>query len=97
MNPDEMKELKELIEFLEEHKIGEFALERGELKVHLKFQAEGAPAGMLDAETMIRLLGASHAAAPLAVQPVATVLPPLQTPVDLAVDAAAAAAELEEA
>ncbi len=61
MNPEEMKELKELIEFLKESKIGEFALERGELKVQLKFQTEAPPAGMFDASTVARLLSAPHA------------------------------------
>ncbi len=61
MNPEEMKELKELIEFLKENKIGEFALERGELKVQLKFQSEAPPAGMFDASTVARLLSAPHA------------------------------------
>jgi acetyl-CoA carboxylase biotin carboxyl carrier protein len=61
MNPEEMKELKELIEFLRENKIGEFALERGEWKVQLKFQTEAPPAGMFDASTVARLLSAPHA------------------------------------
>ena len=43
MNPEEIAELKELIEFLKENGIGEFDLERGDLKVRLKF-AEAAPA-----------------------------------------------------
>ena len=37
MNPEEIAELKELIEFLKENNIGEFDLERGDLKVRLKF------------------------------------------------------------
>ena len=41
MNADDMKELKELIEFLKENKTGEFDLERGELKVCIKFAQEG--------------------------------------------------------
>ena len=41
MNSEEMKELKELIEFLKENKIGEFDLERGDLKVRIKFVQEG--------------------------------------------------------
>jgi acetyl-CoA carboxylase biotin carboxyl carrier protein len=41
MNADDMKELKELIEFLKENKIGEFDLERGDLKVRIKFAQEG--------------------------------------------------------
>jgi acetyl-CoA carboxylase biotin carboxyl carrier protein len=41
MKADELKELKELIEFLKENKIGEFDLERGELKIRIKFAQEG--------------------------------------------------------
>jgi acetyl-CoA carboxylase biotin carboxyl carrier protein len=40
MKADELKELKELIEFLKENKIGEFDLERGELKIRIKFAQE---------------------------------------------------------
>jgi len=57
-----MKELKELIEFLKENKIGEFDLERGDLKVRIKFAQEG---GSADLASIARLLSAqSHAAAP---------------------------------
>ena len=60
MNPEEMKELKELIEFLKENKIGEFDLERGDLKVRIKFAQEGAVA---DLASLSRLLAAAPAAA----------------------------------
>jgi|SRR5579862_4918667 len=61
MNSEDMKELKELIEFLKENKIGEFDLERGDLKVRIKFAQEGASA---DLTSIARLLAAqSHAAA----------------------------------
>jgi len=62
MNSEDMKELKELIEFLKENKIGEFDLERGDLKVRIKFAQEGASP---DLAGIARLLSAqSHAAAP---------------------------------
>src|SRR5579875_2604172 len=54
MNPEEMKELKELIEFLKESKIGEFDLERGDLKVRIKFAQEGGA----DMATLARVLAA---------------------------------------
>ena len=54
MNPEEMKELKELIEFLKENNIGEFDLERGELKVRIKFAQEGGA----DLASMSQLLAA---------------------------------------
>jgi acetyl-CoA carboxylase biotin carboxyl carrier protein len=73
MNPEEMKELKELIEFLKENKIGEFDLERGELKVRIKFAQESAAA---DLASLNRLL-ASLPAGPVAAAPVA--LPAMQS------------------
>ena len=71
MNPEEMKELKELIEFLKDNKIGEFDLERGDLKVRIKF-AQDAPASAIDLAGLNRLLGTA-AAAPPAAHPVASV------------------------
>ncbi len=62
MNSEDMKELKELIEFLKENKIGEFDLERGDLKVRIKFAQEGPSP---DLASVARLLAAQgHAAAP---------------------------------
>jgi acetyl-CoA carboxylase biotin carboxyl carrier protein len=72
MNPEEIQELKELIEFLKENKIGEFELERGELKVRIKFAGE-APA--TDLSQLSRLLAASAPAPVPAAQIVAA--PPL--------------------
>jgi acetyl-CoA carboxylase biotin carboxyl carrier protein len=46
MNPDEIAELKQLIEFLKENHIGEFDLERGDLKIRLKFAAETPPVNL---------------------------------------------------
>jgi acetyl-CoA carboxylase biotin carboxyl carrier protein len=61
MKPEETQELKELIEFLKEHNIGEFDLERGDLKVRIKFAQEGGA----DLAQMARLLTAQqHAPAP---------------------------------
>ncbi len=58
MTPDEIKELKELIEFLKENDIGEFDLERGDLKVRIKFghPAQGSPASALDIARLGQLL-----------------------------------------
>jgi len=69
MNPEELKELKELIEFLKESKIGEFDLERGDLKVRIKFAQEAPPAAALDLAGLNRLLGAGAVPAPVAVAP----------------------------
>ncbi len=62
MKSEDMKELKELIEFLKENKIGEFDLERGELKIRIKFAQEGGG----DLAGLARLVG-SQAAQPVAV------------------------------
>ncbi len=71
MEASEMQELKELIEFLKANEIAEFDLEKGDLKVKLKFmgavQAAAAPAAAgLDMHTLTRLLaqgGGGHAPA----------------------------------
>ncbi len=47
MNPEDMKELKELIEFLKDNQIGEFDLDRGDLKVRIKFAQQGTSAADL--------------------------------------------------
>jgi acetyl-CoA carboxylase biotin carboxyl carrier protein len=72
MKAEELKELKELIEFLKENKIGEFDLERGELKIRIKFEQEAGA----DLAGLARALGsqaAQGAAAPAA--PVPGVVP----------------------
>ena len=56
MNSEEMKELKELIEFLKDNKIGEFDLDRGDLKVRIKFASETSAAPQPDLTAMARLL-----------------------------------------
>ncbi len=68
MNPEEIEALKELIDFLEKKKIGEFRLERGELKVELKFESAIVAAssaqsggGQIDPVLLARLLGGSAA------------------------------------
>ncbi len=62
MNSEEMKELKELIEFLKENKIGEFDLERGDLKVRIKFVQEGGVTP--DLATLARLITSQPQAVP---------------------------------
>jgi acetyl-CoA carboxylase biotin carboxyl carrier protein len=89
MNSEEMKELKELIEFLKENKIGEFDLERGDLKVRIKFAQEGG--GQTDLTSLARLLSAQ--AAPTATAPI--VLPEVSAGAPAA--KAAAAAETKSA
>ncbi len=59
MKAEDTKELKELIEFLKENRIGEFELERGELKVRIKFVPEGGA----DLSGLAHLLASQPAAA----------------------------------
>jgi acetyl-CoA carboxylase biotin carboxyl carrier protein len=73
MNPEELKELKELIEFLKESKVGEFDLERGDLKVRLKFASDAPPAQPSigwDLASLSKLLASEQAAAIPVVPPV---------------------------
>lgn len=56
MNPEELEQLKELIEFLKDNQIGEFALERGDLKVNIKFGSEQAAQPGMDMASLARLL-----------------------------------------
>jgi acetyl-CoA carboxylase biotin carboxyl carrier protein len=77
MKPDGIDELKELIAFLKENEIAEFDLDRGDLKVRLKFASAvvppTAPAAGLDLASLARLMASSGAvAAPAAHAPVAS-------------------------
>ncbi len=85
MNPEELQDLKELIEFLKENKIGEFDLERGELKVRIKFASEYVAAGaaQMDMAQLGRLLASAPAAGPS----------PVAAPSAVEAENAAAAAE----
>ena len=66
MKPEDTQELKELIEFLKENNIGDFELERGDLKVRIKFAQETNSPDLLQ---IARLLAAQQQA------PHPTVLP----------------------
>ena len=49
MKPQDMKDLKELIEFLKHYQVAEFDLDRGDIKIRLKFAQAAAPSlGMAD-------------------------------------------------
>jgi acetyl-CoA carboxylase biotin carboxyl carrier protein len=94
MKPDGIEELKELIAFLKENEIAEFDLDRGDLKVRLKFASAvvppAAPASNLDLASLARLLGSSPAA-PAGVAPAIAAVAAPAAPV-----AAAPAVEAEE-
>jgi acetyl-CoA carboxylase biotin carboxyl carrier protein len=44
MKPEDIQDLKQLIEFLKENQVAEFDLDRGDLKIRLKFTQASAPA-----------------------------------------------------
>jgi acetyl-CoA carboxylase biotin carboxyl carrier protein len=68
MKPDDIDQLKELVAFLKENEIAEFDLDRGDLKVRLKFASAivppTAPASSLDLASLARLMGSHQAASP---------------------------------
>ena len=83
MKPDGIEELKELIAFLKENEIADFELDRGDLKIRLKFaSAAQAPAASsnVDLSSLARLIGASSAGQ--------TALPVLSAPVPVTASAA---------
>ncbi len=54
MKPQDIADLKQLIEFLKEHQIAEFDLDRGDLKIRLKFNQQAAsPPGLGDLARLI--------------------------------------------
>jgi len=66
MTPDEINELKELIEFLKENDIGDFEFERGDFKIRLKFgqPVQAPPASALDIARLGQLLSPAGHASP---------------------------------
>jgi acetyl-CoA carboxylase biotin carboxyl carrier protein len=44
MKPQDIKDLRELIEFLKQYQVAEFDLERGDIKIRLKFSQAAVPA-----------------------------------------------------
>jgi acetyl-CoA carboxylase biotin carboxyl carrier protein len=101
MDGNDLKELRELVEFLKANSVAEFDMEREDLKVRLKFAgAEGtgaaAAGGGADLATLARLIAAQGAGAHLgglgnAPAPVAALSPGQATPAAPAASAAAAA------
>jgi acetyl-CoA carboxylase biotin carboxyl carrier protein len=93
MKSDDIEQLKELVAFLKEQDIAEFDLDRGDMKVRLKFVSAIVPpvaaAPQLDLAALARLMGTAPAAVGHA--PVAG---PAAGPVAIAAEAAA---EPEEA
>jgi acetyl-CoA carboxylase biotin carboxyl carrier protein len=78
MKPQDMKDLRELIEFLKQYQVAEFDLDRGDIKIRLKFAQLAAPtAGIADLARMAMAPAAVPApSAPLAAAPTASPAPP---------------------
>ncbi len=72
MTPDEIRELKELIEFLKENSISEFEHERGEVKVRIKFTPPAGAASALDLAHLSQLLSQGQAQSQFQGHPAAT-------------------------
>ena len=76
MKPQDMKDLRELIEFLKEYQVAEFDLDRGDTKIRLKFAQPAAPsAGIADIAKLVTSASPGHAAVPAA-PPAAQPAPP---------------------
>ena len=81
MKPQDIADLKQLIEFLKEHGVGEFDLDRGDLKIRLKFNQAAA------ATDLARLLATAPQAVALpAVPQTAAAAPTPQVPAAPAAD-----------
>ena len=80
MKPQDMKDLKELIEFLKHYQVAEFDLDRGDTKIRLKFAQAAAPAGIAG---IAHVLGGVPTAAPaVAAHPVPVAAPASAPPSD---------------
>ena len=83
MKPQDIQDLKQLIEFLKQYQVAEFDLDRGDLKIRLKFhQQENASTSLGD---LARMLQSAPAAAVPASSPVhsgasASAAPPAEDP-----------------
>jgi acetyl-CoA carboxylase biotin carboxyl carrier protein len=76
MKAQDIADLKQLIEFLKEYKVAEFDLDRGDLKIRLKFNpTEASSAGLAD---LARLIGSAPPAAAHAAISQPTPAPALQ-------------------
>ncbi|HEY2859084.1 MAG TPA: acetyl-CoA carboxylase biotin carboxyl carrier protein [Terracidiphilus sp.] len=66
MKPEDIDDLKQLVEFLKENQVAEFALDRGDVKIQLKFIQPVAPSVT---HVLASAPGMIAAAAPMAVAP----------------------------
>ncbi|MGA2086663.1 MAG: acetyl-CoA carboxylase biotin carboxyl carrier protein [Terracidiphilus sp.] len=79
LNPENIEDLKQLIDFLKENQVGEFELDRGDLKVWLKFNQPEVPGkGLSDLASLlagVQGVPAQPAAQAPAAQPLAAEAP----------------------
>jgi acetyl-CoA carboxylase biotin carboxyl carrier protein len=89
MKPQDVEDLKQLIGFLKEHEVAEFEVDRGDLKLRLKFkQPEGPTAGMGDLARLLSSVPAGAAVSSSAPAPVShPAAPPAFNPVPVDPDA----------
>jgi acetyl-CoA carboxylase biotin carboxyl carrier protein len=80
MKPQDMKDLRELIEFLKQYQVAEFDLDRGDMKIRLKFEQSAPSAGLADLSRLAAVPIAIPAAPPAA--PPAAQAPAAAQPVD---------------
>jgi acetyl-CoA carboxylase biotin carboxyl carrier protein len=65
MKPQDIDELRQLIEFLKQHQVAEFDIDRGDLKLRLKFNPpESGPASLSDLERLLKAAPQAVAHAP---------------------------------
>jgi acetyl-CoA carboxylase biotin carboxyl carrier protein len=84
MKPQDVEDLKQLIEFLKEYQVAEFDLERGDLKIRLKFnQQAGAPAGLSDLARLLATAPQSVGQAATAATGAAAATAPAEPEADL--------------
>jgi acetyl-CoA carboxylase biotin carboxyl carrier protein len=96
MNPQDLKDLQQLIEFLKEYQVAEFDLERGDLKIRLKFagQAAAAQAPPSDLSDLTRIIAGARQAAEIPYAPAAAPPAPSSTPAAPAAPASEPGADL---
>jgi acetyl-CoA carboxylase biotin carboxyl carrier protein len=69
MKPQDIEDLRQLIDFLKQHQVAEFDVDRGDLKIRLKFnQPESSPASLGELARLLRSAQGASTAAPAAGQ-----------------------------
>jgi acetyl-CoA carboxylase biotin carboxyl carrier protein len=85
MKPQDIQDLKQLIEFLKQYQVAEFDLDRGDLKIRLKFhQQESASTSLGDLARLLQSAPAAAASAAVSATPAAASAPaaPVSDPDD---------------